>query len=44
MLKRWILLAALAAALGALLAHEDAFEDAQAAHGKATPGGAAALR
>ncbi|HTB21366.1 MAG TPA: hypothetical protein VK914_01525 [bacterium] len=38
MLKRWILLAALAILLGALLDHEDGFEDSQAVHVKAGPG------
>jgi hypothetical protein len=44
MLKRWLLLAALAILLGALLEHEDAFEDAQAPPGKAASGGAPALK
>ncbi|HTA17600.1 MAG TPA: hypothetical protein VK786_07630 [bacterium] len=39
MLKRWLLLAALAMLLGALLEHEDAFEDARAPNVKAAPGG-----
>jgi len=41
MLKRWILLAALALLFGALLEHEDGFEDAQALPVKAVPGGTA---
>lgn len=38
MYKRWILLAILAVLLGALLDHEDGYEDAQVAHVKAGPG------
>ncbi|HTA17524.1 MAG TPA: hypothetical protein VK786_07250 [bacterium] len=44
MLKRWLLLAALALLLGALLEHEDAFEDARAVPVKVAPGGATALK
>lgn len=44
MLKRWLLLAALALLLGALLGHEDAFEDARAPRPKAAPVGAVALK
>jgi hypothetical protein len=38
MLKRWILAAILAVLLGALLDHEDAFEDRPSLHFKPVPG------